>query len=685
MRRFHISWFGVTMRSFFLTIALFLALILWYLPSFLNLDAFRPQVLDLLEQTFHCKAEMGHVHASLFPYPGLYVGQVVLSESSQNARVLASVGAVHVWVSGKMLLRGRLQFWRVRFYKPRFIFHRDQAPDGQSQWSVLPLPRAEPENQSSETGIERWDVVKGRVEMWDHTTTPVSKWVIDRLNGYYQARIQSGVMTGNALCLGPHSSLDLTYQGMSTYPLQVRLREVKLTSLLDMIHHHAPVLEGTAGVSLKVRMKPDFELHAIIDSLLLNRVPGTRIQGSVMYHDDHLLARAETRSADPMSLMMDGHFLKQTWDLHTEIRRYDSQLVQKFFDHPWLNRLTGGGSITASIQSGHAGLWHGLVTGEGFTLKDSPFQLPMWRAQIDPGNFSLLVQGMTAEKGAAIVSWTHRTADSGSALRVDVSSVTLREVLTVFRLQSRPGIDQTKKSWNPWGYETWPVDQGFLKAVIHPGTSLEVQESHLDLAGMSLDLKGTFDLQTSSPLAHIQGTLQDIPLAFVVESFFNPPSPITGTADTTFALVFPLSTHWIQGLNGSLDLQAAEGVVHAFKTFYRIMSVLNLTTYLRLRVPQLTAQGIVYQSLEGHLAFQQGVLSSDDLFLKSPAMNLGFQGKVDIPAQRLDTQVRIELFRFLEDVLKAVPITHWIFKKPNKIFLPLVVAVEGPWNNLDIH
>ena len=42
------------------------------------------------------------------------------------------------------------------------------------------------------------------------------------------------------------------------------------------------------------------------------------------------------------------------------------------------------------------------------------------------------------------------------------------------------------------------------------------------------------------------------------------------------------------------------------------------------------------------------------------------------------------MLRFLEDILKDVPVTHWIFKKPNKILFPLIVTLEGTWDDVDV-
>jgi len=44
-------------------------------------------------------------------------------------------------------------------------------------------------------------------------------------------------------------------------------------------------------------------------------------------------------------------------------------------------------------------------------------------------------------------------------------------------------------------------------------------------------------------------------------------------------------------------------------------------------------------------------------------MNIGAKGAVDLPEKRLKITLRVELFRFLEDILRDVRSRHWIFKK----------------------
>jgi hypothetical protein len=260
-------------------------------------------------------------------------------------------------------------------------------------------------------------------------------------------------------------------------------------------------------------------------------------------------------------------------------------------------------------------------------------------------------------------------------------------VLEVFNLQSKPdnaSAAESESSMNSFGYEPWLITQGVMRALVHDGTAFEIQQSSFVIAGMPVNLSGTFGLASINPQAHIQGDVSNIAVAPAVESFFKPPSPISGTGKMSYSLTFPMSNNWISGLSGSIQLEIDNGVVRELKTIYRIMSVLNLSNYLRLRFPQVTAQGIQFQTLSGHLTFQNGVLSSEDLFLKGPILNLGARGSLNIPGKLMKITLRLEMFRFLEDVLKTVPITHWIFRKPSKILLPLVVVVDGPWDNVDV-
>jgi len=665
------SWYHVTTRSTFLALALFLGLIFYYLPNFLELDEFRPQVQDLLESAFHCHAIVGNITGELVPYPGLVVGHVVLIKEENPPRMLASVAAVHLWLSMETL-SGHLRFRTIRFIRPRFILHRQMDRQGQTHWDILALPQGQA-GQGNQI-INEWQVRNGTVELWNHSGASINKWVADQFSGSFLAANQIGALTGKIRRMGRSALMDIHYNAAGAYPLEASFADVDLQAIQAQLNTRIPVLDGSTDFLIKARFQPTLAIQVRMEPVLLPRLKGARIGARATFEKNHLSAHLETGTTAPMTLALTGDFGKNTWNFDAHIKGYDAALVRGLYQQTWIDRLEGPGVLDAHLQTGSApGTVNWNADGRQFNFEGTTMRVPEWSANGEGDRISAYVHATTPQGGMTEVTWDRPAGTSDAVLQVDVATVTVRQVLDVFHLHSKPV-----------GYEPWLIDQGSMKAVVHDGQVLEIQESGFDLLGMHLDLSGNFGLGVSTPHAHIQGDLQNIPVATVVESFFKPPSPLTGRGKTNFNLDFPLSSSWVNGLSGPMDnLEVDQGVLRTLKTIYRIISVLNLGNYLRFRLPQVTAEGIEFESIKGGLKFQNGVLSVDDLFLKSPNMNVDANGSVDIPGKRIKATLRLEMFRFLEDILRDVPITHWIFKKPSKIFLPLVVTLEGPWDDVE--
>jgi len=697
------SWYHITTRSLFLAAALILALTLWYLPNFLELNEFRPQVLDFLQKTFHCHVIVGDIRGELVPYPGLIVEHVVFLEESSAARqadarrgvwraaprVLASVNGVHLWFSRK-ILEGRLQFRAVRFSRPRFIVHRETESSGEKRWTFLSVPGMTSSSAVPGGGgalVDEWQIRNGSVEYWDHAAAATHKWVADQFNGSFLTGSQSGSITGKVPRLGRQAMLDLHYTGAAVFPLEAHLGAVELSAIGKETPLQVPAFEDTADFLVKARFEPDFAVQATMEPMLLPHTDGKRLRVRATFEKDHLHAHLETLDAAPMTMEVDADIGKDAWKARAAVTGYDAALVRTFYEQSWVDRLLGPGTLEAHAQSGGSGGWNWSALGKDFRMEGTALRIPEWSARGDSKSTTVLAHGVTAQGGTADVVWALPEASTVATLQVDADSVTLRQVLEVFNLQSKPAsaaAAQPEDSMNPFGYEPWLITKGSMRALLHNGTMFEIQQSRFVIAGMQTNLSGTFELTQLNPHAHIQGDVQNIAVAPVVESFFKPPSPVTGTGKISFTLAFPMSDSWIQGLSGPIQLEIDNGLIRELKTIYRIMTVLNLSNYLRLRFPQITARGIQFQTLSGHLTFQNGVLSSEDLFSKGPTLNMGARGSVNIPARRIKISLRLEMFRFLEDILKDVPITHWMFKKPSKILLPLVVVVDGPWDNVEI-
>ena len=561
--------------SILLAAALTLSFALWNLPTFLNLSPLRPQITELLERTTQSHVVIGNVRGTLFPSPGVVIRHSVFLQRAPRPRVLASVGAVHVALSFKSLLKGNVRFDTIRFSRPRFILHREKTARGE-RWVTF-ASTGTAHAPSAEKNPVTLQIRNGTLEVWDHATIPTTKWVVSRLNGSADLQNETGAVIGTFPKLGPHALVNLHYAGAAEFPIDLHVTNVDLNAVRTMTHGAVPALSKSADFKIRARWKPALEFTARLEPFVSG------------------------------AFRVDG----EAADLH--------------------------GSRHARLKA------------------------------------------VREKTGSLELSWLQSAGRSDSTITARVDSLTIGQTVSLFGAPTHPS-----KGPGPYGYEAWSIQHGIFNGILHGGSSLEVTASTMNLQGMQVEWTGLFDWRASSPQAQLHITLQTIPVDTVMTTFFARPPVLSGTGRTDAALTFPMTAHWVNGLNGTLEAEIDHGVLREFKTLYRIVSVLNLTNYLRMRLPNISAEGIVFRSLAGHFTLTNGLLSTEDLFLKSPNMNLGAQGAVDLLAQRLNVTLRIELLHFIEQILKEVPITHWLFKKPNKILLPLVVVLDGPWDHIEV-
>ncbi|HVO33902.1 MAG TPA: AsmA-like C-terminal domain-containing protein, partial [Elusimicrobiota bacterium] len=599
------------------------------------------------------------------------------------------------------LLKGTIRFSAIRFWKPRFLLHHHPDGGGTATWDWLGLPgaaqrpdfRGRPQfgpilpvaPKSEVPAVASWQARRGSFEVWDHSHRPATRWIVNSLTGSYEAGAQAGAWTGKTPFLGRRAGLVAHYEAAAGFPVRLQLTDVELAALRRLSPLPAPELNGRTEFTFQARFQPVLSVRADMLPVLVPELGGRRLRAEARLSGSHLQARLQTGTTAAMSLDIQAELPPAAQRIELSVDHYDADIVRRFTGNRWLQALQGPASFTATAAPDADRHWNWYAEGRHFGLAGASFQVSQWSAKADPTGQTVYVAASTPEGGAAEISWWGPAGSDAATLGVDASSVTVRQILEIFGLTKHETAPAG--SFDPFGYEPWRIARGSMRATIHARDRFEVQHSDLDWQnGMHLELNGNFEFADShpQPQARIAGQLQGIPVGPVVRSFFGPASPISGSARTSFSLNFPLAPNWVQALNGSLQLDIHDGVLAMLKTVYRVVSVLNLGNYLRFRFPQITAGGIPFEQVSGPVRFQNGVLSSDNVVLKSPNMNVNAKGSVDIPGKRLNATIRLELFRFLEDILRDVPITHWIFKKPGKIFLPVVVHLSGPWNNIDV-
>lgn len=135
-----------------------------------------------------------------------------------------------------------------------------------------------------------------------------------------------------------------------------------------------------------------------------------------------------------------------------------------------------------------------------------------------------------------------------------------------------------------------------------------------------------------------------------------------------------------ESLNGSLRLEVQNGVIERFNILSKIFSILNISQWLKGRLPDLKTKGLPYHQISADFYVKEGVVSTDDFLVDSDAMRITLIGKVDLGKNTIDAKVGVHPLVTIDMILSNVPIAGYILTGKDKGFISFFYEVKG---NLD--
>jgi uncharacterized protein involved in outer membrane biogenesis len=90
-----------------------------------------------------------------------------------------------------------------------------------------------------------------------------------------------------------------------------------------------------------------------------------------------------------------------------------------------------------------------------------------------------------------------------------------------------------------------------------------------------------------------------------------------------------------RSLTGSARFEVKEGTIGQMETLSKILSLLNVNRLLSGKTPGLSREGTAIDSFTGTLQFKNGLMTTDDVKLKSPALEAAVKGTFNLPDSRV--------------------------------------------------
>ena len=128
---------------------------------------------------------------------------------------------------------------------------------------------------------------------------------------------------------------------------------------------------------------------------------------------------------------------------------------------------------------------------------------------------------------------------------------------------------------------------------------------------------------------------------------------------------------------GSTKIQLEEGSIRKFAILSKIFSLLNISQLLKFQLPDMVAGGMPYNEITATLAIKDGMISCNDLYVDSDALNISAVGKMDLVKDELDATIGVKPLQTVDKVVSRIPIVGWILTGKNKSLVTAYFEAKG--------
>jgi len=132
-----------------------------------------------------------------------------------------------------------------------------------------------------------------------------------------------------------------------------------------------------------------------------------------------------------------------------------------------------------------------------------------------------------------------------------------------------------------------------------------------------------------------------------------------------------------ESLNGGLRFEIENGVIEKFNILSKIFSILNVSQFLKGRLPDLATKGLPYHQILANFHVHDGVATTDDFLVDSDAMRITLLGKIDLGKNFIDVRIGVHPLVTIDSLLRSVPIAGYILTGEDKGFISYFYEVKG--------
>jgi uncharacterized protein YhdP len=135
-------------------------------------------------------------------------------------------------------------------------------------------------------------------------------------------------------------------------------------------------------------------------------------------------------------------------------------------------------------------------------------------------------------------------------------------------------------------------------------------------------------------------------------------------------------------LLGNVRIRMEEGMLTRFAVLSKIFSILNVSQLFKFQLPEMVRGGMPYDTIIATLSFKDGIVSTQDLFIDSDAMDISAVGAIDMPkGEFVKTIVGVKPLQTVDKAISLIPIVGWILTDENRSVVSVHFEARGSLDN----
>ena len=179
----------------------------------------------------------------------------------------------------------------------------------------------------------------------------------------------------------------------------------------------------------------------------------------------------------------------------------------------------------------------------------------------------------------------------------------------------------------------------------------------------------------------IKGTVAGMNAHQLTELIEPVSPPLTGELYAKADLRADSDVDFFDTLSGNATIEVRDGTLNRFVLLTRILSLIDLKSWLTAHLPNPMVAGVPFKSLTGDFKAKNGNFHTDNLKLEGPVMSASARGDLKLGSRTLNMRIGLVPFTTVNWIVRKIPIMGENLSNGSSGLLAAYFQVHGPVSN----